>query len=164
MAPQETATKGRQGNNGMVERDFSPYGPVAVPLILSGQIIARFHQASAKGRRCGLPTGNWGRQLTTLVANGPHLRCRSGTFDRKFAVSKHIIPQGQSLKQDRTSHGRLGKDGRPINCLRRVANAKDQGAEATRRRPCNDWDSRSHRSSCLTTTPTPHSHAHSCRQ
>ena len=58
----------------MVERDFSPYGPVAVPFIRSGQIIARFHQASATGRGCGLPTGNWGRRLTTLVANGPHLR------------------------------------------------------------------------------------------
>ena len=161
MAPQETAAKGRQGNNGMVERDFS--SPVA--LILSGQIIARFHRTSAKGQGLrGLSTGNWGRRLTTLVANGQHLRCCSGTFDRKFAVSRHIIPHGQSLKQDRTSHGRLGKDGRPINRLRRVANAKDQGAAATRKRPCNDWDSHSHRPTCLTTTPTPHSHAHNCRQ
>jgi len=40
----------------MVERDFSPYGPgLQVPLMLSGQIIARFHQASAAGRGVRAP-------------------------------------------------------------------------------------------------------------
>jgi hypothetical protein len=164
MAPQETATKDRQGTMGWsnvilartARSQFRLSGP-GKSLLGS---IRRRQQAGGTGSQPG--TGDAGLRpwSQTVRIYG----CCSGTFDRKFAVSKHIIPQGQSLKQDRTSHGRLGKDGRPKNRSRRVANAKDQGAEATRRRPCNDRDSRSHRSTCLTTTPTPHPHAHNCRQ
>jgi len=44
----------------MVERDFSPYGPVAVPLMLSGQITARFHQASQQAGGAGSQPGTGG--------------------------------------------------------------------------------------------------------
>ena len=51
----------------MVERDCRPYGPVAVPLILSGQIIARFHQAWQQAA-VRVPNRELGRRLMTLVA------------------------------------------------------------------------------------------------